>query len=237
MSDGDNPKSVPTESAPDSKPNQITAPRTKKNLFVIIREKPLILGGLIAIVLAIIVSGFLYWKTVQSRVYIEKSEIWAPIISLSPDNSGAINEIYVKEGDIVAKDQPLIKIGTHVVTPKTGGLILWVGNTPGQMASPQSVVVKMLDLNTLRVIGHIDEDKGLSDIKIGQKVIFTVDAYGDQEYQGIVERIGASANQSSIVFSISDQRAENPFDITVTYDIHAYPELKDGMSARMWIYK
>jgi multidrug resistance efflux pump len=236
MSEAKNPKKMQVEQDAGN-PADKESIKTKRNILVTIRHNPLFMGGLIVFILAAVIIGFLYWSTMQSRIYIEKSEIYAPVISLSPDTPGTINEIYIKEGDVIAKDQALAKVGTHLVTSKTSGLITWVGNTPGQMANAQAVVVKMIDLASLRVIGHIDEDKGLSEIQVGQKVIFTVDAFGAKEYIGEVESIGASANQASIVFSISDKRAEKPFDITVKYDGSAYPELKNGMSARMWIYK
>jgi len=95
----------------------------------------------------------------------------------------------------------------------------------------------MVDPHEYRLIGHIDEDKGLSDIKVGQDVIFTADAFGSKEYSGTVESINPSARQSDIVFSISDKREERQFDIYVKFDVTKYPELKNGMSARMWVYK
>jgi hypothetical protein len=39
------------------------------------------------------------------------------------------------------------------------------------------------------------------------------------------------------VFSISDKREEREFEVRAIYDTNAYPELKNGMSAKMWIYK
>jgi hypothetical protein len=43
--------------------------------------------------------------------------------------------------------------------------------------------------------------------------------------------------QSDIVFSISDKREEKEFEVKATFDADAYPELKNGMSAKMWVYK
>ena len=46
-----------------------------------------------------------------------------------------------------------------------------------------------------------------------------------------------TARSADVVFSISDQRAEQEFNVYVRYDINAYPELKNGMSAKIWVYK
>ena len=67
--------------------------------------------------------------------------------------------------------------------------------------------------------------------------MFTVDAYGAKEYHGVVDSVSPTARTSDIVFSISDKREEKQFDVKVKYDIYAYPELKNGMSVKMWIYK
>jgi dihydrodipicolinate reductase len=96
---------------------------------------------------------------------------------------------------------------------------------------------QMYDPANLRVIGHIQEDQGLSSIQIGQKVLFTVDAFGSKQFTGTVENIGNLADQSSLAFSISDKRQEKQFDVTVVFDSSAYPELANGMSAKMWVYK
>jgi hypothetical protein len=83
----------------------------------------------------------------------------------------------------------------------------------------------------------VQEDKGLADIFPGQHVEFTVDAFPASRYQGGVEKVAPAAREGDIVFSISDKRQEQEFDITVSYDVIACPELKNGMSAKMWIYK
>ncbi len=95
----------------------------------------------------------------------------------------------------------------------------------------------MIDPQELRVIGRVQEDKGLKDIAPGQHVMFTVDAYPSNQYQGVVETVAPSSRTGDIVFSISDKRQEQEFDVRVSYDVNAYPELKNGMSAKMWISK
>jgi multidrug resistance efflux pump len=83
----------------------------------------------------------------------------------------------------------------------------------------------------------VQEDKGLSQIKVGQSAIFTVDAFGSKEYSGIVDEISPTSNQGDIVFNISGTRQEQDFDVKVRFDTTQYPELKNGMSAKLWIYK
>jgi multidrug resistance efflux pump len=205
-----------------------------------IRGNPFLLGGLVVLIILAAIGGLLYWNDLQSKVYIENSEITAPVISINPTSAGIITEIYVSVGEKVRKDQILAKVGDQVLVAKTSGVITGVENTPGQLANPSldpTPVITMIDPQELRVVGRVQEDKGLKDITPGQHVMFTIDAYPSSQYQGVVEIVAPSSRSGDIVFSISDKRQEQEFDVRVSYDVTAYPELKNGMSAKMWITK
>ncbi len=216
---------------------RVSLPPAMQRIISRIRGNPRLMAGLAAILVIVIAAAVWYWLDSQSKVFIEKSEIWAPVISLSPKNPGEIDVFYVKEGDVVEEGQNLVKVGGQILTAKTPGIVTWIANTPGQYANAATVVIKMIDPHSLRVVGHIQEDKGLSAIRPGQRVQFTVDAYDGRQYNGVVDNVSNMARQGSIVFSISDKREEKEFDVNATFDFNAYPELKDGMSAKMWIYK
>ncbi len=202
-----------------------------------IRSHPWFKKALIVLIVIIALAGILYWNDLQSKIYVENAQITAPVISLTPDTSGAINELYVSVGDPVKRDQILAKVGDEVIRAKTSGVVTGVEDTPGQTVTALSPVVSMIDTRKLRVVGRVEEDKGLKDIHSGQYVEFTVDAYPSSQYQGVVEKVAPAAREGDVVFSISDKRQEQEFDVTVSYDVTAYPELKEGMSAKMWIYK
>jgi hypothetical protein len=55
--------------------------------------------------------------------------------------------------------------------------------------------------------------------------------------RGIVDEVSPTSRASDVVFNISDQRPTNQFDVKVRFDPSEYPELKNGMSARIWVYK
>ena len=221
--------------APAVKPESKVAGLIKK-----IRGNPLILGGLVLFIILAATGGLLYWNDLQSKVYVENSQITAPVISINPASPGIITDLYVSVGDQVRKDEILAKVGDQVLVAKTSGVITGVENTPGQLVNPSldpKPVISMIDPSELRVTGRVKEDKGLKDIAPGQRVDFTVDAFPSNQYQGVVDKIAPSSRVGDIVFSISDKRQEQEFDVTVSYDVTAYPELKNGMSAKMWIFK
>lgn len=186
---------------------------------------------------AVLLFGTLYLANSQKIIYIEKSAVYAPLISLSSPVSGVLEKVFVKEGDQVYENMMVAEVDSTPIRAKVDGIVLFVQNTPGQIVNSQTPIVKMIDPNELSIVGHLQEDKGLINVRVGQKVIFTVDAYGSKKFSGTVYSISPSARTGDIVFSISDKRQEQEFDVRVKFDTHEYPELKNGMSAKMWIYK
>jgi len=208
---------------------------TGGSLVCRIRGSPRLRIGLLCLIILIAIGGGLYWNDMQSRVYVEDSQVTAPVIAISAGTSGVIDQLYVSTGDSVRRNQILAKVDDVVLTAKTDGVITDVQDTPGQRVTATETVISMIDPQKLRVTGKVEEDKGLADIRPGQQVMFTVDAYPSRRYTGEVEKVAPSYHEGDIVFSISDKRQEQDFDVTVIYDVTAYPELKNGMSAKMWI--
>lgn len=223
--------------------NKSNESKPKKNIIQKIKGSPKALGVIALILLAVSVAGLTYWQGEQSRIYVEKSEISAPIISLgtrlAPTSPPVVlDEVLVKEGDIVSKNKIVARLRDgQVIRAGADGIVLSVKNVPGQAVSNQDSIVKIIDPKELRVVGRVEENKGLSDLRVGQKVSFTVDAFPSKEYLGVVDSISPTSRTSDIVFSISDKREQKQFDVKVKYDVYEYPELKNGMSAKMWIYK
>lgn len=193
-----------------------------------------------AIVIALAVGGGLYVYVNGKTVYIDQSQIEAPLINLSPDNSGVLQSVFVKDGDTVAADQPIAQVGNEIVKAQTAGEIVSVNENIGQYLNTmtgQATVATMIDPTELRVVGNLDENKGLADVKVGDPATFTVDAFGSQVFKGVVDEVSPTAESGSVVFNISDQRPTNQFAVKVRFDPSEYPQLKNGMSARIWIYK
>ena len=208
----------------------------KSHSKVKIFSKPWVqsVAGIVVVIAALF--GLLFWKSVSSRVDIEMSKISAPTIAIGPEAEGVLNEVFVKRGDEVTADEALARVGAETLYSKTAGIVIDVKNTPGQIFMPGSSVVTMIDPNELRVVGKIDENKGLSQIKVGQPATFTVDAFGGQTFTGVVDEISPTSDDTGLVFSISDKREIRQFEVKVRYDRTAHPEFKNGMSAKISVY-
>jgi len=144
--------------------------------------------------------------------------------------------VYVNEGDTVTANETVARVGDQLIQAKVAGIVISVPDTVGAQVNSGTPVVTMIDPTQLRVVGQIDENKGLSSVKVGDSVTFTVDAFGGQQFSAVVDEISPTSNQSGIVFNISNSRETQQFDIKARFDTTADSQLKNGMSARMWIY-
>jgi multidrug resistance efflux pump len=212
--------------------NEIKHVSPKASLF-----SQLWLKSLIGVVTIFLILGlFIYWRMVSGKVNIDNSSIEAPIINLSSSTPGILEDVYVKEGDVVSANTPVAKVGSEIITSKVDGIIVGINKQQGQYFGVGTTVVSMINTGEERVIGKIDEDKGLVDIKVGQPATFTVDAFGNEVFDGVVSEISPMSNQSGVVFNISDKREIKKFDIKVRFDTNKYNMLKEGMSAKIKIY-
>jgi multidrug resistance efflux pump len=237
MESGNRSEATQAQVGRDSIPVRKNHAGQRKEFLHSLLTSPLAFGAILIFVGIAAFYGVRYWQDEQSKVYVENSELSAPVISIGPETPGILKSVYVKEGDPVSAGQQLFSVGNTVVSARVAGVITSVQNTPGQWVSQQSAIVQMYDPASLRVVGHVQEDQSLSDIRVGQSVAFTADAFPARQFVGTVESIANDADQGNLVFSISDKRQEKQFAIKITFDVNAYPELRNGMSTKVWVSK
>ena len=180
---------------------------------------------------------FIYLKISGGSIYIENSQVAAAKIDLASPVSGTLNAVYVNEGDQVNADTVVAQVGNALVKSKVSGLIIFAREDIGKIVAPGETIVSEIDPNDLRVVGRLAEDKGLKNVSVGMAAVFTVDAFGGKKYDGVVDEVSPTSRAGDVVFSISDKRQEQEFNIKVRFDLTAYPELKNGMSAKLWVYQ
>ncbi len=179
---------------------------------------------------------FLYWLSVRDTVFIENSYLSAPVADISPTTPGMLNALYVKEGDTVAPNSQIALVGSEILYAKDGGIIASTPEVLGSYYEPGQTVISVVDNSDMTVIGSVDETKGLKNISVGDRATFTVDTYPGKTYEGVVAEISPVSEDTGVVFSISDERPVNKFDIKVSFDDSKYSELKSGMSAKITVY-
>ncbi len=183
------------------------------------------------------IAGFAYWKVSSGVIFTDKSDIEGSVAALSPTQNGTLEQVFVNTGDTVTANEVVARVGNELIKTKTAGIVSNVENNIGKQVNSGEAVVSVIDPATLRLVAHIEEDKGLKDIAIGERADFTVDSFPGKKYQGIVDEISPTSRSGDIVFNISDKRQVQEFDVKVRFDTTAYPELQNGMSAKVSIYK
>ncbi len=201
------------------------------------KRNKIIAGVAVAVIVLGSIAGFIYWTISSGSIYVENSMVSAPVINLAPAFGGTLQEVFVNVGDKVQTSAPIARVGNELLKAQSAGQILSISTDIGASYGPGKTVATMINPEDLRVVGQVQEDKGLKFIKVGQAATFTVDAFGSKKYLGIVDQVSPTSNVGDIVFNISNSRQENDFDVKVRFDITQYPELKNGMSAKLWIYK
>ncbi|MEI8337643.1 MAG: HlyD family efflux transporter periplasmic adaptor subunit [bacterium] len=196
-----------------------------------------VLAALISLLVLGAGIGLLFLKISSQSVYTDKVQISAPMINLSSTGGGTLFEVYAHPGDIVLADTVLARVGNELIKTKVNSQVISISGDIGKIFNPGETVITVIDPSALRVVGQVDEDKGLSDIQIGQRAEFTVDTFGSKKYYGVIDEISPTSNQGDIVFNISDKRQVNSFNVKVRFDQTLYPELRNGMSAKLWVYK
>ena len=208
-------------------------PEKKKGLD----RRVLILAAFMIVVVGGALAAFAYVAVSSKTVYIDKAQITAPTVNLGPTSQGVLKATYVSVNDIIPPNTVVAQVGTELVKSLNGGLVISVDNNIGTSINANDPVVTVIDPTQLRVVGQVQEDKGLVDIVPGQRAVFTVDAFGSQQFSGIVDEVAPTDVNSDVVFSVSDQRQEQNFNVKIRFDQTAHPELKNGMSAKIWVYK
>ncbi len=199
-------------------------------------RKKIVLTLIVVGVIAFI-GGTLYWLHTRQFVYSDKAQVSAPLIKLAPHAPGELKHVFVNLGDAIAPYTAVARVGDEMISSQVRGIAVVVQQDIGTIYQPGQAVVTMIDPTALRIETQIQEDKGLKDIHVGQRANFTVDAFGSKQYEGTVESVSQTDSQGDVVFNISDQRQENSFDVKIQYDHDLYPELQNGMSAKVWIVK
>ena len=187
----------------------------------------IVLGGFV---------GIVFWQYSSHRVYTDKAAIAAPRVDLGVSEPGTLDQIYVHEGDSVPANTVVARAGTELIKTTSAGIVIATSDNIGKTVNPGEPIVSLIDPSALRVVGQIDEDKGLADVQVGDRATFTVDGFS-KTYVGTVDEIGSTSHADDVVFNISDKREVSVFDVKVRFDVTAYPELKNGMTAKLTILK
>src|SRR5690348_13978997 len=135
---------------PDNHAEHAAASKERASQIKNMYQQPWFRWGVPALIIIVVVGGFIWWKIASSQVYIENSAVTAPVIELSPQNSGVLQQTYVQEGDAVAANTVVARVDNELVKTKTAGQITYVDDAVGTLLNRGTVVVRMIQPEDLR---------------------------------------------------------------------------------------
>ena len=192
--------------------------------------------GASLLVLLVAGLGYYLWQS-SHRITIDNANLSAPQTTLPAHTGGILRQVYASVGDQVLADRPIARVGSEVITSDRPGTVISIRQDLGAFLPAGTTVATLIDRASLRVDGEIEEDKGLSELHIGQRAEVKFDAFGGRKFPGVVEEISDQPRQGQIAFSISDKRESRKYQVTVRLDGAPDAELKQGMSARITVFK
>jgi multidrug resistance efflux pump len=191
-----------------------------------------------AIAAAIAIAVIVYLVIQASHhVGIDDAVITAPQVQLAAHGGGPLKQDYASVGDMVKAHHPIIRVGNEVISSDVDGTVISIRQDIGASIAPGTPVATLISRGELRAVGRIKEDKGLSDIHIGQQATVSVDALSGPDLHGIVDEISEEPHQQQLSFSISDKHEAKEYDVKVHFEGPPNPDLRQGMSASITVQK
>lgn len=178
--------------------------------------------------------------TVTRQDLVQRITISGPVaakrrLDIRPSFAGYVQKIYVKIGDHVKINDPLVtfspslsKVETNYPVRATfNGEVTQVLKTEGEYVSDtgdQNLVMRVEDFTDLFVMATVPE-LDVSKVKIGQRAIVKVSSLVDESFPGEIREIGLSARDKDKWSSSSTE-----FQVKIALNTHD-PRLLPGMSA------
>ena len=169
------------------------------------KRKVLIIGILIAIMVALSGIAFYYWYQNTYYVSTDDARVSADLVSAVPQISGKLLELNVEEGDEVTKNEILARqemnnlpdtsVEQSLVRSPINGIVIRKQGTIGELLSAGQTLITLIDPDKLYITADIEETK-VGKVKVGQSVDITIDQYDSQKFTGKIRSIGEVANSA-----------------------------------------
>ena len=186
---------------------------------------------IVAVIIVALIGGggIIFYYNYQNSHYIstDDAQVTADMVTVMPQVNGAIKSWAAQVGDTVAKgavlgtqetDTMLDSISSQLTTPQAlqaetkllaskadikspiGGKVIQISAIDGQMVSTSTSVAVVADTADAYITANIKE-VDIRDVKAGQTVTITIDAYKGQSFKGKVESIGQATKSTFALLS------------------------------------
>ena len=118
-------------------------------------------------------------------------------VSIFATVTGKVNQVLVREGDYVAKDQSLatidrdqagLKFAEAEVTSTISGIVKLVMTQVGATVAPTAPLFQVVDMDSVEVVLNVPEKK-IAQVKRGQSAVLSLVAYPDRTFYGNINKV------------------------------------------------
>lgn len=127
------------------------------------------------------------------------------------------------------------QIGELIILSTVDGVVEAMELRPGDLVSPSAPVISVLDTSRLWVRAYVPQ--GDLNIKLGQTLRLTLDAYPERQFTGVVTFVSRQAEFTPSNVQTFEERAKQMFRIKVTLNLDDADDLqlRPGMTADVWL--
>jgi len=205
-----------------------------KNKIIIVLALTLILAAGVGL-------GFYFILRSANYVVTENARVTATLIHITPTMPGRLERYTIYEGRYVMENEILgwLENGESFRSP-LNGIVVRSFAVQDQVVSPLEPLAVIADLNSIHIQANIEETN-ITQLRRGQPVSVTVDAFGRRQLSGIVSEIGwitnAEITGNSMFFNTGGTFTKVTQIIPVKIDITEDIDLSNliGLNARVRI--
>lgn len=197
----------------------------------------------------LIYNNYMYYST-------DDAQLTGNVIPINAIATGQLTTLNVGLGDSVTIGQTIATITPVPTTSVTGvttrvkpiditspinGKVIQTSAVSGQTVIPGIALVELADLNSITVTAYVDEG-AINNIKVGQDVDITIDAYSGTSFTGKVQQIVPAAASIFSLLPTQDNASGNftkvgqRIPVVITIDGNGGKTLAPGMSATTTIH-
>jgi multidrug resistance efflux pump len=190
-------------------------------------------------------NNYMYYST-------DDAQLTGNVVNVNALATGQLTTLNVALGDSVTAGQTIAtitpaptgtstKVTTIAITSPINGKVIQTSAVSGQGVVPGLPLVELVDLNSVTVTAYVNES-AIDNIKVGQDVDITVDAYNGTSFTGKVQQIVPAAASIFSLLPTQDNASGNftkvgqRIPVVITLDGNGGKILAPGMSATTVIH-
>lgn len=200
-------------------------------------------------ILAIVIGGGLYFYNNYLYYSTDDAQVAGKMLSISSTANGQLTTI-VNVGDKVAAGQTVATVAgvsatghktLSDITSSISGTVVQSSAIQGQVVAAGTPLAQIANMDNPTVTAYIDESQ-LNNVKVGQQVDVTVDAFPGTTYNGHVQQIvQATAGTFSLIPSTDNTsgnftKVSQRVPVIITLDGTSTNDLVPGLSATAKIH-